>query len=147
MDGARAEEGRLGLLAARRGASAGRRARRREWQLVVVVVAAAAMAAMEGAAMAVVVAVVAAERQRLPLGGCQDGSDGPWGVQQPKVWPWPQIQGSEFTVHRLTEGVQSTFCVIPPRGAAPRPNLMRTAVHPFYKTLNRSADFYSLFIY
>ena len=80
MEVARAEEGRLGLLAAGRGA--GRQARRREWQLVVVVVAAAAMATMAGVPMAVVVAVVAAERQRLPLGGCQDGSDGPWGCKQ-----------------------------------------------------------------
>ena len=70
MEGARTEEGRLGLLAAGRGA--GRRARRREWQLVVVVVAAAAMAAMAGAAMAVVVAVVAAERRRRPRGGRGD---------------------------------------------------------------------------
>jgi hypothetical protein len=70
MEGARAEEGRLGLLAAGRGA--GRRARRREWQLVVVVVAAAAMVAMVGAVLAVVVAVVAAERQRRPRGGRGD---------------------------------------------------------------------------
>jgi hypothetical protein len=70
MEGARAEEGRLGLLATGRGA--GRRARRREWQLVVVVVAAAAMVAMAGAAMAVVMAVVAAERQRRPQGRRED---------------------------------------------------------------------------
>ena len=67
MEGARTEEGRLGLLAAGRGA--GRRARRREWQLVVVVVAAAAMATMAGVPMAVVVAVVAVERHLLLRGG------------------------------------------------------------------------------
>ena len=66
IEGARAEEGRLGLLAAGRGA--GRRARRREWQLLVVVVAAVAMVAMEEAVLAVVVAMVAAERQRRPQG-------------------------------------------------------------------------------
>jgi hypothetical protein len=69
MEGARAEEGRLGLLAGR---GAVRRAQRREWQLLLVVVAAAAMAAMAGAAMAVVVAVVAAERQRRPQGRRED---------------------------------------------------------------------------
>ena len=85
MEVARAEEGRLGLLAAGRGA--GRRARRREWQLVVVVVAAAAMATMAGAAMAVVVAVVAAERRRRPRGGRGDGRRlRPFGGGTPLRW-------------------------------------------------------------
>ena len=70
MEGARAEEGRLGLLAA--GQGAGMRVRRREWQLVVVAVAAAAMVAMAGAAMAVVVAMAAAEQQQRPQGGGGD---------------------------------------------------------------------------
>ena len=65
-----------------------------------VVVAAAAMATMAGVPMAVVVAVVAAERQRLPLGGCQDGSDGPWGCSKPKLWAAPLVQGKRSQFER-----------------------------------------------
>ena len=68
--------------------------------MLVGVVAAAAMAAMERAEMAVAVAVVAAERQRLPLGGCQDGSDGPWGGCNPKLWVLPWFRASESQFER-----------------------------------------------
>ena len=103
MEGARAEEGRLGLLAGR---GAVRRARRRgEWQLVVVVVAAAAMAAMAGAAMAVVMAVVTAERQRRPRGGRGDrrrlGATTPSPGSRVEFTPSPGSPNPSFSTSNL----------------------------------------------
>jgi hypothetical protein len=102
VEGARAKEGRLGLLAAGRGA--GRRGRRREWQLVAVAMAAAAVATME-AAEVMAVALVAFEKRKIVLAFVTSVlTSSAARAASPIFVCSPFCSGCMFTVLRLFDG-------------------------------------------